>query len=282
MTTSIGILRRTSSAYVSVEKEPRKHDAQDETLIIRLIEHSLGLSKNEITCWPGITAYCQYLEQEWDKEGPKTFEPLLESVCASPPPTFASCIDLLCRVCTALEQDNMQSSSIDEVVNAVRNQGRCLETTPLSTDEVLRNRKAIFYAISWLTMLMHAACKEEEEQFRIAASDDAEDSCRAQNIDMARRPIAALLRSFSSTSLMPGPNVDFTASNLYRSGDLIYVSSIHYVSLRNIAKIRIQWTQSLAEHLHYLPSTRTLLVFRYPTFCALACAAGRNSSVVNR
>lgn len=53
------------------------------------------------------------------------------------------------------------------------------------------------------------------------------------------------------------------------SGATLYASRVAYHSLYRLSNIRIIWVDVLAAHLDFDPSTRRLMVFRFPSFCHL-------------
>jgi hypothetical protein len=50
---------------------------------------------------------------------------------------------------------------------------------------------------------------------------------------------------------------------------LLHASQLCYDSLYNTGSIRIVWTDALSMHLHFVPESSVLYLFRYPSFCIL-------------
>jgi len=49
--------------------------------------------------------------------------------------------------------------------------------------------------------------------------------------------------------------------------DVLYESSLNYFTLHKIGHVRIEWVNTLIDHLRFDRSARILHVFRLPTFC---------------
>jgi hypothetical protein len=53
------------------------------------------------------------------------------------------------------------------------------------------------------------------------------------------------------------------------SNDVLYQSSLNYSSLSTIGRVRLEWVDTLTSHLAFNPSTRTLSIFRFPSYCVI-------------
>lgn len=58
--------------------------------------------------------------------------------------------------------------------------------------------------------------------------------------------------------------------------------NLSYYTLSKLAGLRIEWVESLSRHLELNKSTRTLKVFRFPSFCMLLCLAGSENTFMQR
>ncbi|KAF2793724.1 hypothetical protein K505DRAFT_223725, partial [Melanomma pulvis-pyrius CBS 109.77] len=54
-------------------------------------------------------------------------------------------------------------------------------------------------------------------------------------------------------------------------------SNISYSALKSSCRIDISWIDYLDQHLRFDPHDRILYLFRYPSYCAAACASGHDS-----
>ncbi|KAI1313743.1 hypothetical protein F5Y03DRAFT_390044 [Xylaria venustula] len=89
-------------------------------------------------------------------------------------------------------------------------------------------------------------------------------------MDFVHRPVPAIFRNFQKALARRR----FGGSHMINESTALFVSTINYHSLRTIGKVRLQWVENLSSHLEFNPRTRTLSVFRFPSFCALAIIAG--------
>jgi hypothetical protein len=59
-------------------------------------------------------------------------------------------------------------------------------------------------------------------------------------------------------------------------------SNLSYYTLSKLAGLRIQWTESLGRHLELNKSSRTLKLFRFPSFCMLLCLGASERTFIQR
>lgn len=120
----------------------------------------------------------------------------------------------------------------------------------------------IFIIVGWLTMLFRPlGPASTDSNFRLLLLDKQSHFKASQGIETSRRPIAGLLRGLGSLL----PNVETGRP------DQIHVSRLNVWTLKTIGKINIQWVDTLSAHLDFHPASKTLLLFRFPTFCAVNC-----------
>lgn len=84
-----------------------------------------------------------------------------------------------------------------------------------------------------------------------------------------RRPIGNMFYSFRGHAQDTETSEHHPASSgtQISSGHVLYESSLNYFSLYTIGRVRLQWVDTLTAHLAFDRSTRTLYVFRFPSFC---------------
>ncbi|KAI1359610.1 hypothetical protein F5Y08DRAFT_332211 [Xylaria arbuscula] len=95
-------------------------------------------------------------------------------------------------------------------------------------------------------------------------------------MDFVQRPIPAVFRNFRKAIAHRKP----TARPREEKSTVLFVSTINYHSLRTIGNVRLKWVDSLSCHLKFDSRTRTLSVFRFPSFCALTTIAGDRGILV--
>ncbi|KAI1420539.1 hypothetical protein F5Y12DRAFT_788172 [Xylaria sp. FL1777] len=95
-------------------------------------------------------------------------------------------------------------------------------------------------------------------------------------MDFVRRPIPAVFRNFQKAIARRQP----TRRPVTGEAAVIFVSTINYHSLRTIGNVRLKWVDNMSCHLEFDSRTRTLSVFRFPSFCALTTIAGDRGVLV--
>ncbi|KAI9668930.1 MAG: hypothetical protein M1829_005242 [Trizodia sp. TS-e1964] len=229
------------------------------------------------------SAWCRHVED--------CFQPLLTEQYAGvwpaldlPTPLAAShCWALFRAVCSTVGRVGDDGYSIEEI-------WRLLATAPAADaaadltagaaaaageeagpDHGTQGIMAVFAVLCWGTMLL---------QPKLTWSDPTVAACLAVHelpakrdtlkMSFVRRPIPAVFRGFRTAlarhRLPPRPAAHDAA--------VLFVSTINYHSLRTIGKVRLQWVDSMSCHLKFDSRTRSLSLFRFPTFCALTAIAG--------
>lgn len=148
-----------------------------------------------------------------------------------------------------LESDGMASSS-DPIVH-------------------LTAMNAVFTVLGWYSMLYEPSLKPNKTDLSISRSVVTTKHAGRHLSSLpiavcARRTLSGLLMSFGKR--LPKP--DFEAPS-----HMIHVSSIAFYALKKFGKIKIVWVNSLSAHLEFDTLTRTLMLFRLPSFCALFCVS---------
>jgi hypothetical protein len=65
----------------------------------------------------------------------------------------------------------------------------------------------------------------------------------------------------------------------HRASETIKVPSVCFITLQNLADLRIEWVTSLALHLELDSSRKTLKVFQFPSFCRMMMAGEGNNTL---
>jgi hypothetical protein len=143
----------------------------------------------------------------------------------------------------------------------------------------------IFILLSWITMLFSSKENLFKDQLELALVD-SEDPARALRTASWRKltspieglcslPFRHLLARFGKFCLLPATGLP--SGGKYHFGALL-ASNFSYETLRRVAKIRIQWVDSMTLHLEFDERTAVLKLFRFPSFCAMMCLSPREGS----
>jgi hypothetical protein len=116
---------------------------------------------------------------------------------------------------------------------------------------------------------------------------EAENSSQIYSYSNLRRPISKIFHHFqphyADVKEVEDPLGDLrNQSGGGMSNDVLYESSLNYFSLSTIGRVRITWVDTLTSHLAFDRSTRTLSIFRFPSFCATNVLGKPNIKVLQK
>lgn len=227
--------------------------------------------------WPGSNAYLQYIEGQvqelWCEFTPAAF-----SVLGYPARFEVSHgLQFLAVVAGLFKDDQKDGISISELCDSVMTQYNVdPDSEEISKEIIHSGEQAIFAAIGWLSMLYKPA-KATARSFNLNLEPKQASLKPLHMRDVAKRPVAGFLRGLGNILPSPDPKCGGFgggaipgASNDGRSQQ-IYTSTLNYYSLRTIGNINIKWVDTLSAHLEFHTFSRTLMLFRFPSFCALNC-----------
>ncbi|KAI7973190.1 hypothetical protein EIK77_004467 [Talaromyces pinophilus] len=66
------------------------------------------------------------------------------------------------------------------------------------------------------------------------------------------------------------------------SGDILETTNLNYYTLSKVANIQILWVDSLLQHLDFDRRSKTLKIFRFPSFCYLLCFGDLDKTYLDR
>jgi hypothetical protein len=166
-------------------------------------------------------------------------------------------------------QDNL---SIDRIL------GKLIEKNILASysgkhDVLVLQRRLVFAMLGWQSMLFVPGV--DATRFNIYRAPDEPNSGLifddwSVSMDLADRPLAILLKAFGN--LLPARSLssENVASELTKeafSWKALISSDINGCLLHTLLRVNIRWTDILPLHLDYDKSTKSLSLFRHPSFC---------------
>ncbi|KAI1276949.1 hypothetical protein F5Y07DRAFT_118024 [Xylaria sp. FL0933] len=233
----------------------------------------------EITTWraeasgapvPLSSPWTEHLERSITRYSDHLL-PLLKSFGFRAPLDVLDVVEVLITIASLLRkstssQDKTQSETTLAILLILLRKEYRVTADGITADCAAQNdacHQAIFILCGLLSMVYEPST---QGQARINAPDwlvahqlvQPEVSLRT----ILDRPLGFFLRSYGQ--LLPEPR-----HHISQATRQVYASSLSAYSLRNIGKITFEWTGTLSNHLTFLPLTRTLLIFRYPSFCAM-------------
>ena len=228
-------------------------------------------SEKSLRAWPGRTALCNYLErrfQDFDRSGFASFMSVnLEDTTLDRKKVWI----WFSSVASAWKQLGMLGeTSIDDIWSKTHHEKR----NPRTRLEVQHGSAAIFAALCWMTMILRPTFKSQSngELPNLTAEAVNIGGCKlSQQIEKAyRRPIQLVFRTLRGSSLTHTNEASQVAVSDGRPSSILYLSTLNYGMLQSIGQVKICWVYTIAEHLNFDLSDKTLSVFRFPTFSALS------------
>ncbi|KAL8911212.1 MAG: hypothetical protein Q9172_007712 [Xanthocarpia lactea] len=153
------------------------------------------------------------------------------------------------------------------------------------TSDVSKNmqpiaRQDMFAVIGICSMIYQPASFSQSTPasiFRLVQTDPSRYS--TISTDVCRRPLFALLREFEMMrdphSQLGYPNGEGGTSGNHN--DALTSSNLSFSALKESCRIEIEWTMSLDAHLIFNTDSKTLHLFRFPSYCAAAHLNGSDS-----
>jgi hypothetical protein len=187
--------------------------------------------------------------------------------------------------------------ALTEIVTTLQEQGS-LEITDAGRE--YRDIQMVFTLVGWLTMLYEPVPNPESNKLQLE-QPNAKRKLRLrrndvihtfslnivspeQCVSITQQPLHRLLHRFGSLIPRPDDICDSwelmsgsaTQAVSYWGSDSALDSSItvHHVcfhTLQKIIEVKIQWVETLNQHLEFDPGKKTLKLFRYPAFCWMMC-----------
>ncbi|KAG9241122.1 hypothetical protein BJ878DRAFT_536715 [Calycina marina] len=172
----------------------------------------------------------------------------------------------------ARSQDNL---SIDEIQQKLIEEGIHLLDSD-SFDVLRAQRRLVFAMLGWQSMLfLPAFDSRRSSSLNIYRAPGQPNSGLvfddwSVSIGLTDRPLAILLKAFGNLLPDRSSSSDNVASELWKqafSWTSLSPSDVNAYLLHTLLRLNIQWVDTLSLHLDYDKSTRSLSIFRHPSFC---------------
>ncbi|KAK1508065.1 uncharacterized protein CCOS01_16066 [Colletotrichum costaricense] len=239
------------------------------TLRSQTLQAIFGLSGEEIKSFPGIQAYCDHIESQVKPLTDFGFSPIWPSLSNSTACTITDCWKFLLAVAYNFKSAE-KDYSIEDLKNHVLSSG---ENVRESSDALLL--AAVFAAVCLLTMTLQPSLDFEPFGGQIclacrfpSLTDESspQGQIARQNLREAKRPIKRVFELFEHSAWDDQPtNMDHSIGE----HDSLYEGSLNLEVLL-FGRIKIQWVDTLSEHLRFDLVSRRLSIFSFPTFCVLS------------
>lgn len=264
-------------------QEASRRSSDDNSIPERLdsLDHLFGLPRNQVDQWPGIRAYCNFLEHCFELILGEEFDSVWEGLKCSKPQNGTGCWPWFLSICLALKKLQQDDPSIEDVWNEIRisQSGGTIAASDYADHS--HCKVAIFASLCWATMILQPTLlvKEFKGQPSLAVRYRGR-NFQGLKMSFAARPIPVTFREFQH-SLPSGRWLQLIAGN-HENSTALYVSTLNYATLKTISKIRLAWVSDLSSHLEFDPTSRVLYVFRFPSFCALSVLQTNQNVILER
>ena len=236
-------------------------------------------SSDVLRAWPGVRGYCQYLERSFEPLLGDEFECIWTVAGVQRPKRLVDCwswFNAVNNTIRSMEERNTITDVLDEMKRSLVNT-QLNSTISIDTNTCLI---ATFAVLCWSSMTL---------QPMLSVPDSGTPALWARRLsplqqmslklDTARRPIVAAFRNFQRNQ-GDGRWRQPICDNTVGQSSVLHVSTLTFHSLQTIGKIRLNWVDELSSHLDFESRTRTLSVFRFPSFCALTATSESRGVVI--
>ncbi|RSL45340.1 hypothetical protein CEP54_014314 [Fusarium duplospermum] len=261
---------------------PTTWSGSENAAIHRLARVVFGLGEDEICKWPGYQIFIQHIRTQLHDTGSLWLEPAITRTVSTETttPSFSEYLDFISDISELIQNSTTNNFSIDDLVDQLNKRQKGESLTPGSKESVVY-RQALFCVLAWVTLLLDIPPAPSQRHFQAIFPDDIPHTQATRLLSDAQRPVHALFKSLCQRKL-PDSSRNQTTHEADQWFGLIHVSSVSYSMLYEFGKVAIEWTTSMTCHLQFDASTRTLYLFRLPTYCALGCVHSSQDCVFDR
>jgi hypothetical protein len=252
-----------------------------------LLQSVFALSEEDITSnrWPGARTYLKYVCEQLEDLYCGDEHPVLTLLGHVGPADLGNLLKFVTVVANVLRTSGKDGASISEVFdNVLEEFGIDPDSDAISSNVRHAGHEFVFAIIGWLTMLYKPVKPKPNDPGFYLHVDEKQVGVKAHLAnEVAKRPIAGLLRALGNILPHVDQGLGQGTSHVHdQRSVLIQISALNFYALKTIAKINIQWVDCLSAHLEFHPLSRTLLLFRFPSFCALNCKEKEDGLCFNR
>ena len=271
-----------TSARTDLElQEVRDAASTNNTIRAAAMEKLFGSSPEALREWPGYSGYCSYLEECFEPLLADAFGSIWTSIGVPRPSKPMECWSWSNAISEAIRSTEERGTTAD-LLHVVKTSFQHIYAhDPPPMIDTTACLTAAFAVLCWSSMTLKPklpASLDSSTAGLFACQQSYEESLNLKP-DEVRRPIVAAFRIFHRSQRGRRWRQAICDRNVGQSS-VLHVSTLNFQSLQTIGKIRLSWVSDLSSHLDFEPRTRTLSVFRFPTFCALTTAVESRGTVL--
>ena len=228
--------------------------------------------------------YCRFLEQRFKAINKSHFLPCLKGFADGP---LEPVLNLLVMYKLLISMAGLVMSKDNLTLQDMIDGQDQLDTKYSPTSDLLT--QLIFMAFGWMSMLYDPDLNPNPDKLQLSRVTRVKLHRQTSNLKteylhtfeqgfhQLQQPLDNLFCVFGM--ILPSPDRPLATGTGYpsslkpashdTSSEYLILSFISYYTLVKVAKIRIQWVESLNLHLEFDEGARVLKLFRYPSFCRL-------------
>ncbi|KAG8163197.1 hypothetical protein KVR01_006494 [Diaporthe batatas] len=252
--------------------------APTSSLYLAAINLLFDLNDAFIEKWPGTRLFLAHIEKELSSSIHRQVDVMRrllgDSNCDDQAIAWKWCF----AVINALEDFEEDKVSIGDVLDKVSSviYARSVEISPEEFDQVHR---AIFAVLCLTSMsLKPVATPDTLPTSSSIPSPWVEGSRQTLSKHALKRPIIKIFKTFKPNTEIVQQNTAVTSPP--NPSDVIHESIVNCYSLQRIGRVRLEWVDVITNHLKFDPHTRTLSLFRFPTFCLASVISRKDPAVI--
>lgn len=249
---------------------------------ITALQCLFGLSEQELRRWPGLTAYCKYLEKNFHPLLADEYSHLWTTIGQERPQRVERCWLWFNSVVSTLRSMKDEDSSVEDVWDSLRTSLSGTDTARPTASERTSCLIAVFAVLCWCTMVLQPKLGGSEiSSFPSLMVYQQHSDQHGLKMDTVCRPIPAIYRQFRRcmlTSRWRQPIGSHGSGS--PDSTALYVSSLNYASLKMFGKVQLAWVDNLTSHLDFDPTNRQLSIFKFPSYCAVNTLKGRGGTPI--
>lgn len=262
---------------------------------MQAIELLFQLPASHSSEWPGILAFCSHLEKSFEELLDPRFRVIWKILGRAAPSSAVDCWEWCFVVIKAFQDLEYEDPSMEKAYRRILENSKNLGLEVESNDK-LQIMQAIFAVLCWTSATLKPILHSERPSTTSSADNSslkqdsslvAENSSQKYSYNDLRRPISKMFYHFRPHNWDVEEPEESLANRRNQSdggisNDVLYQSSLNYFSLSIIGHVKVIWVDTLTSHLAFDRSTRTLSIFRFPSFCATHVLSKSNVEVLQK
>lgn len=273
--------KKLTSLTVDIEMQRLSRESVTNNLeCTKALQSLFGCSAEQIQRLPSIMTWCRYLEERFLPLLGDNFVSMWMAIGLSRPRTAADCWKWFAMVTTSIVQFDDAGASIEDIWEMTVD--LCMPER-MAAQGMIDSEKsacliAVFAVLCWGSMSLSPQLVVSDLDASNRLSVLHLQPNQGLKMDFVERPISAVFRHLQRARRSPRwqPPIGLNGSS---GNTVLYVSSLNFGSLKALGRVRLQWVNDIDSHLDFNARSRTLSVFRHPSFCALT-ALGDNRGLI--